>query len=239
MEQKETWKKRTATISVSDIERAYQSPADFQRELVNLINTLCHQNNYKKVIEIGCEMGVTSMLLDDALEKTFLDYNEDILEKVRLTCDHLGKQGHFVSEDMFSMSLPDQSYDLVFNAGVIEHYTFDERIALLKSYSRILNNQGMMVLAVPNHYCIPYRAAYVLRKEWLNSKRWPWPAEYKIYNLEKELAMASLQLVQRITFDHHSAYTFLRYSGIRKLVKLTNALFNYEGYLTVLLIRKI
>lgn len=136
------------------------------------------------------------------------------------------------------MSFPNQSYDLVFNAGVIEHYTFEERIALLKSYSRILKDQGIMVLAVPNHYCLPYRAAYVLRKEWLNSKRWPWPAEFKIYNLEHELEAASLQLIQRITFDRRSAYNFLRYSGVRKLVKLTDRLFNYEGYLTVLLIKK-
>lgn len=239
MEQKEVWKNRTATLAVSDIERAYQNPAVFQCELVAFINQICHQNNYKKVIEIGCEMGVTSMLLDDTLDKTFLDFNEDILDKVKVACGKLGKQGQFVSEDMFSMSLPDQSYDLIFNAGVIEHYTYEERIALLKSYSRILNDQGVMVLAVPNHYCAPYRGAYVLRKEWLNSKRWPWPPEYKIYDLAEELKAASLQLVQRVTFDRQSAYTFWRYSVVRKLVKLTDALFNYEGYLTVLLIKKL
>ncbi len=180
MEQLDVWKSRTEKISVSDIEKAYQNPATFQRDLVGFINELCKKNNYKKVMEIGCEMGVTSMLLDDSLEKTFLDYNDDILNKVKQACYKLNKQGHFLSEDMFSMSLPDKSYDLIFNSGVIEHYTFDERIALLKSYSRILNDQGVMVLAIPNHYCLPYRSAYVLRKEWLNSKRWPWPAEFNV-----------------------------------------------------------
>jgi SAM-dependent methyltransferase len=223
MDQKDIWARHTENI---------------QRQLADFINTICHENDYKKVMEIGCESGITTMLLSDTLDKTFLDYNPDILGKVEQTCRQLNIKGHFLEQDMFSMTMPAGSYDLIFNSGVIEHYTFDERVDLLKSYARILSDQGSMVLAIPNHYCLPYRSAYVLKKEWLKSKRWPWPAEFKIYDMKAEVEAASLQLVKRTTMDRDSALTFWRRAIVRKLIKLADHLFEYEGYLTTLVIKK-
>jgi 2-polyprenyl-3-methyl-5-hydroxy-6-metoxy-1,4-benzoquinol methylase len=238
MEQKDVWKRHTEKISIADIERAYHNATSFQTELAHLINQLCQQYHYQNTIEIGCEMGITSLLLDDQLNKTLLDYNDDILTKVKEAAQRLHKKAHFICEDMFCMSLPPASYDVIFNSGVIEHYTFEERVQLLTSYAALLKPKGKMVLAIPNHYCAPYRGAYVLRKEWLNSKRWPWPAEFKIYDLKEELDHASLELVERSTLDFNSAFTFWKYSIVRKLLRVSDHFFHYEGYLTVLIIQK-
>ncbi len=239
MEQQKIWKKHASNISVSDIIRDYYKPYVFQKELASLINNICEENKYTRVIEVGCESGITSMLLEKSLEKYFLDLNNEVLQKVEQACRQLKIKGKFISEDMFSMNCPDGFYDVVFNSGVIEHFNKMERIDILREYSRVLKRDGIMILAIPNHYSFPYRSAYLFKKKILRGFQWPWPDEFKIYDLETELGAAKLQLVKRTTFAKEaifSAWSFLW--PIKKLLIWSDFLFNYEGYLTVLVIKK-
>ena len=61
----------------------YKNPALFQVELADLIDGLLKRYGYMNSIEVGCESGVTSMLLNNSPNKTYLDINEDILSKVQ------------------------------------------------------------------------------------------------------------------------------------------------------------
>jgi len=97
------------------------------------------------------------------------------------------------------MSCSDESYDVVFNSGVIEHFNKKERIDILREYRRVLKRNGMMIIAIPNHYSLPYRSAYLFKKKFLRGFLWPWPEEYKIYDLEEELGLVDMQLVKRTT----------------------------------------
>lgn len=239
MKHQEIWKRNTSNISVSSIITNYHNPNDFQKELASLINRICERNKYAKVIEVGCESGITNMLLNDDLEKHFLDLNKSILDKVEQACKQLKIKGVFISEDMFSMNCPDESYDVVFNSGVIEHFNKKERIDILKEYSRVLKRDGTMILAVPNHYSFPYRSAYLLKKKILRGFQWPWPEEFKIYNLEEELGATDLKLVKRVTLSKEAIFSFWKFiSPIKKLMLWSDSLFNYEGYLTTLVIKK-
>ena len=233
------WSQHTSNLTVSDIVRNYQNPCLFQIELASLINNICRENGYTRVAEIGCESGVTNMLLNNDLEKYFLDFNHDVLTKAEKASRQLEIKGEFICEDMFSMSCHDEFYDVVFNAGVIEHYNKEERIDLLKEYCRVLKRNGMMVLAIPNHYSFPYRSAYLFRMKILRGFRWPWPEEFKIYDLEQELREASLQLITRTTLAKETIFGFWRYiKPIEMLLSWSDFLFNYEGYLTTLVIKK-
>lgn len=188
---------------------------------------------------MGCERGITNMLLDKELDKYFLDLNKDILEKVEQVCGQLKIKAKFIHEDMFSMSMSDEYYDVVFNSGVIEHFDTKKRIDLLKEYSRVLKRNGTMILAIPNHYSFPYRSAYVLKKKILRGYKWPWPEEFKIYDLKEELKATNLQLASRTALAKETIYDFWKFvRPIKKLLAWSDALFNYEGYLTVLVIRK-
>ncbi len=53
-----------------------------------------------------------------------LDYSRRVFEREQLTAN-------FLEGDIREPSAP--GFDLVFNAGVIEHYTFDEQADLLRS----------------------------------------------------------------------------------------------------------
>lgn len=239
MKQEKIWEAHTSNISITDIIWNYHNQNIFQRELASLIDNICEDNKYTKVIEIGCERGITNMLLNNNLTKYFLDINQDILEKVEKACIQLQIMGTFINEDMFSMSCSDEFYDVVFNSGVLEHYDKKERIEILREYSRVLKPNGTIILGIPNHYSFPYRSAYIFKKKILRGFQWPFPEEFKIYDLADELRETDLQLIKRITLAKKVIFAqwgFIR--PIKKLLIISDYLLNYEGYLTTLVIKK-
>lgn len=237
--QESEWKKHAEKIHVDGIVAGYENPSLFQTELAAFINSICRNSNYSRVIEVGCESGTTNMLLENSLEKHFLDLNDEILEKVELACERIGVQGKFLHMDMFSMDCANESYDLVFNSGVVEHFDQVERAQLLKEYARILKPNGTMVLAIPNHYSLPYRSAYIVKKKLLGGYKWPWPEEYKIYNLSEEIEDNELRLVMRKTMAKQTVFNFWRFfRPVKWVFQLLDYFVSYEGYLTVLVIKK-
>ncbi|HLY62948.1 MAG TPA: class I SAM-dependent methyltransferase [Terriglobia bacterium] len=59
-----------------------------------------------------------------------------------------GVDGSVVCEDLFQSSLPSESFDLVFSAGLIEH--FDDPRAVIAEHLRLLKPGGRLVLITPN-----------------------------------------------------------------------------------------
>lgn len=239
MKHHKTWERHASEISIEDIIRTYHSPAEFHSELASLANEICKQENYKKTIEIGCERGITSMLLNKSLERNFLDFNCEILNKVKQACAKLDIQGNFICEDMFNLSSPDESFDFIFNSGVIEHFNKKERTKLLIEYSRTLHKNGTLLIAFPNHYSFPYRSAYLIKKKLLMGFQWPWPSEYKIRDLREEINAANLELIERKVLAKEMIFGYWKFfSPIYSLLKVTDKLIKYEGYLTILIIKK-
>lgn len=102
------------------------------------------------------------------------------------------------------MELGVKKYDIIFNAGVLEHFSLKERAILLKEYSKYLKDDGIMLIAVPNHYSFLYRTAYLL----LNLLgKWSFPKEYMIYNMSAEIKEANLALVSRTTIDKKNIFS--------------------------------
>jgi SAM-dependent methyltransferase len=60
----------------------------------------------------------------------------------------LGVDGGVVCEDLFHSSLADDSFDLVFSSGLIEH--FDDTASVVAKHLRLLKPGGRLVLVVPN-----------------------------------------------------------------------------------------
>ena len=239
MNQGVIWQEHSKKISVQSILSMYKNPALFQIELADLIDGLLEQNGYMNSIEVGCESGITSMLLKNSPNKTYLDINEDILSKVHQALQLIGDSGNIVCEDMFETSFSDGAFDMLFNAGVVEHFDSSERLKMLLEYKRILSDDGLMVIAIPNHYSLPYRSAYIFHNLILRGLFWPWPAEYKIYDLKEELAECGLELVSRKTLAEETVLKFWRPFGlVRNAFKLAHRLFGFEGYLTTLVIQK-
>lgn len=235
--QEEIWKKTLKDSSVASVINSYNNPLIFQKELKSLINS--YSKVYRDIIEVGCATGATSFILDESFNKTLLDLNPIAINLAKKVFRKKNRNAKFVLANMFNMPFEDKSFDIVFNAGVIEHFNKKERTGVLKEYSRILRNNGVIIIGFPNHFCIPYRLAYIVRNYLLFRYKWPYPKEYKIYNMKDEISTNNLILERRIVISKQSIYNWWNFfKPVKWILKLLGRCINFEGYLTVLIIRK-
>jgi len=234
LDQSIIWEELACNEDLTSLSKAVMNPCKFQVELKQLIDALHRENS--KIIEVGCYTGITSLIIDDRFEKTLLDLNKPALNLSEELFLHLNKKGTFVAGDMFRMPFPDNSFDIVFNSGVLEHFNYEERVAAIKEYGRILKQDGAMIVAFPNHYSLPYRIGY----RYLNfAKQWPYPQEFKLYDIQSELNEAGLQMIERRVLDKITPMGYVR--RVRWLglpLKCMFRMFGFEGYLTAIIAKK-
>lgn len=241
--QKEVWEEFTSAMTVESIVNNVHHPAIFQQELAGYLNGILHDKG--KVIEVGCEAGVTSFLLNTN-ERCFFDLDEGIIAKSKEAHEILCKdhdRDKFVVGNMFDMPFEDDYFDLTFNAGVLEHFSRTEVVAALKEMERVTKSNGKVVVAIPNHYCPVYRLAYLVGifLDFLHIRKWPWPKENKYYDFREEIAeVDSLVFENRMTLSKKSIWNWL--GGVfilaRFLLMLIDKFHPFEGYLTVITMRK-
>lgn len=239
IKQKEQWENFSKNLTLESIEVTYNYPHIFHYEMSRLVDFYCCQFDNPIVIEVGCESGITSMLLKNAKERIFLDYDSKIIEKVKIFCDQKNLYAKFVCEDMFNIKkVEKESCNIVFNSGVIEHYTYSDRVKAIKEYAKILSPNGFIIIAYPNHYSFLYKFAYFSRRLF-GGKFWPWPSEYTIKNLKSEIEEANLKYIETLLVDNETLTKF--YPNISQfrniLLRITN-LFKGERYLRVCIGKK-
>jgi ubiquinone/menaquinone biosynthesis C-methylase UbiE len=232
--QADIWEKHISRIELSDVLSAFRSPAQFQRELAELIDFRAGEG--RQLIEVGCETAVTSLLLSDRNEKTAIDINQRAISLVEAAAAQLNKKVNTLVCDMFAMPLRDAEFDIVFNAGVIEHFSVMERTRALSEYARVMKDDGLMIVAFPNHHCPPYRFAYLVMR-FLGI--WRFPSEYSIYDLREEAQRSGLNVSERLTLSRGTIFNWLNFLPPAKaLFRLLDRFFHYEGYLTVIILSK-
>ena len=195
-----------------------------------------------KIIEVWWQYGVSLLLQNVWFEKTLLDIDAWALEKARLLAQYESQKVHIIHGDMYDMnSIPNETYDIVFNAWVLEHFNFEERVLLLKEYARILKRGGVMVIAIPNHYSKWYRIWYMIH---IFFWQWKIPEEYKIYDMWDEVHVNKLELVSRKVVSPETIINFYSWAffGVWKIgaiiMSITHKFYTLDWYLTILTIKK-
>lgn len=87
--------------------------------------------NYKKGLEIGCGRGTMSLYLRkyEGLDATLLDLEPSAIELAKENFKSRGVEGEFVVASSDAMPFPDNSFDMVYSIGLLEH---------LKNYGKTL-----------------------------------------------------------------------------------------------------
>lgn len=238
--QRQQWEKYSNSIELEDIFNRYKDPHAFHVELARLVDNYCSQFESAVVAEVGCETGITLMLLKKAKRKIFLDYDQGILRKLGKFLNIIDSPADLVCEDMFNIQkISGNSCDIIFNSGVIEHYDESDRFKALTQYAKILRKGGYVIIAYPNHYSLFYKFAYVIRRR-LGERYWPWPAEYSIRNLTNEMNAAGLKYEKTLLLDRSTLpKLYPNIYLVRSIVNLFTKIFPSERYLRVCVGKKI
>lgn len=150
---------------------------DSEEKLADEIYGIFLKSNIKppaKIIELGCGSGhLSACMAKKGYEVTLLDFSEGALAKAKETFEFYNLKGEFVKGDIFDLSGLNKKYDLVWNSGVMEHFSNEN---LTKIFQSIMNvTKEKFVFLVPNPNCISY---LLMRYNLQGQHKWDYGMEY-------------------------------------------------------------
>lgn len=107
----------------------------------------------KRVLEVGAGTGRDSFrLMDRGATVIQLDYSVNSLQILKQLSEDLGVQTTIVGGDTFQLPFRDETFDIVFHQGLLEHFRNAQAHALLKENIRVLKPGGFLLADVPQRY---------------------------------------------------------------------------------------
>lgn len=145
-----------------------------------------------KVLEVGAGRGADSVYLaQHGAEAYVLDFSQEALKTSERLARQSGVDLNLVEADATDIPFPAGTFDLIFHQGFIEH--FRDPVPLLCEQNRVLKPGGLILVDVPQKYCL-----YTLRKQ-LAIKRGTWFAGWETQfgprQLEKLMRRAGFTIV--------------------------------------------
>lgn len=148
--------------------------------------------NGKRVLEMGSGTGVFSLALKSRYpraEIVALDYSKVALDQIHPESGVSTKLA-----DAFTTTFEDNSFDVVFTVGLLEHYP-KKWPRLIDEQYRILRKNGLALNAVPNVYNLPRTIVYYLQGK--NFRYYPAPPFSPFGSIARYYKKIGLAIVSR------------------------------------------
>lgn len=161
----------------------------------------------KHVLEIGAGMGGDSLYL--ARHGAFvsvLDFTQEALDKINQEADKNKIRIKTILADAKNIPLPDNSIDIVFHQGFLEHFV--DPNPFLTEQHRILKKGGILVVDVPQKF-----TTYTLKKHWqMRQGKWfaGWETEFSIGQLEGLLRRNGFRVLRSYGWGYFGQLNNLR-----------------------------
>jgi GT2 family glycosyltransferase/SAM-dependent methyltransferase len=157
----------------------------FNSEFAERISALLEPQS--EVLEAGCGGGWQSVALarTGRFDVSVLDFSPKALEYSRRIFERERLSAQFLEADIRDHG--DPAFDLVFNAGVLEHYTLQEQAALLRGMAS--RSRRYVLILVPNALCYWY---WLWRIHKAASGDWPFGKEVPLSDLSEAFQEAGL-----------------------------------------------
>lgn len=102
-----------------------------------------------KVLEVGAGTGAMSIFLAWlGFNVVSIDTNEEVVKNARQTTSRLNAKVNFQVADTLKLPYLDQSFDIIFHQGLLEHFSDEDISKILDEQLRVA---PVVVLSVPNH----------------------------------------------------------------------------------------
>ena len=197
------------------------------------------EKRLKKVCEIGCGSGQTVIALAlSGVHVVALDYQNESLELVKAVAELAGKKvvekiDVVCCDARSSLPFKENEFDVIYHAGLLEHYSSEERIEMLTLWKTYCEE---MISMVPNGASVAYRYG---KEKMIKNGTWPYGVENIIYTQALEFIAAGLCVDSEYTIGLANSMNFLdKKNYLRKAMqKLWDEKFLvddcHQGYLLV------
>jgi glycosyltransferase involved in cell wall biosynthesis/2-polyprenyl-3-methyl-5-hydroxy-6-metoxy-1,4-benzoquinol methylase len=180
----------------------WESLKEFNKEFIDAILRTLPEGG--RALEAGCGGGWQSLALarTGKFRVDLMDFSEKALDYARQLFQQNGLKANFLLKDVRQPGTPD--YDLVFNAGVLEHYTFDEQVEFLKGMAS--RSRKYVLTLVPNRECYWY---WLWRVQAAAQDNWPYGKEVPVTEQSAVFEAAGLHVVSKTYMGESWAEEFI------------------------------
>jgi ubiquinone/menaquinone biosynthesis C-methylase UbiE len=141
------------------------------------------------VVEAGCGTGQTLTIFSERHTTIALDISPHALALARKSADPELALG-----TIFSIPFKDESCDLVYNSGVIEHFRDPHNANAVQEMARVVKKGGFVIVIVPNTFCPWYKIgkwiAVILKKF-----EFGYEEDYSLSRLRSVITAANLTVI--------------------------------------------
>lgn len=146
------WRDKLSSKEFSELDYWFQKKVYVRMH--NYFLSILGDVKNKKILEAGCGSGYASILLSQEgaycnlmdLSKLSLEYSKNLLEKIGI---NKNKIEHTLG-NVEKMPFGDNSFDIVHNCGVLEHYNNKEIKKILLEMKRVTKRGGQIIVVLPN-----------------------------------------------------------------------------------------
>lgn len=177
----------------------------------------------KHIIEAGSGTGRISMrLAQEGARVTLVDYGSAALELSRAAFSRNGQDGFQVQADIHDMPFMAHSFDIVWNAGVMEHYLHARQTESIESLVRLCKTGGVFITLNPYEGSLIYRLGkFALER----MGKWPFGSEYPVKSLED----ASRKLRVRVTKEYPIGFVVIFIEAYKFIPRVSSTSFLFRG----------
>ncbi|MBD3360290.1 methyltransferase domain-containing protein [Candidatus Peregrinibacteria bacterium] len=172
-------------------------------------------SNHLSILEAGCGSGRISLKLAKKNTKlALLDSSMVALTIAREFSERNHKSAAFVQNSIYTMAFKNESFDIVWNAGVLEHFYFEEQRIIIDEMSRVCKVGGKIIILVPYSKALLYRLG-----KWMREKLNLWKVGREVpLNTLKKMQSENCKLIREYVVGT-SEQTFLLPKGFKKITK--------------------
>ena len=176
--------------------------ARFNTELVEAVQAILPSG--ASVAELGCGAAWQSLAMAQSrrYEVSALDFSDVALGVARDVFAHHGETASFRHANAFQPGDPE--FDLVFNASVLEHYSFEEQAGFIRGMAS--RSRRYVLAVIPNSRCYWY---WVWRLLVSGKGQWPYGREVPRCDLKDVFEAAGLQFGGLRYFARDSTELFI------------------------------
>lgn len=148
----------------------------------------------KKILEIGAGSGRDSFPLARAGAKIYqLDYSQNSLSILKHLAEAEQLETTIIGGDTLSLPFHNDSFDIVFHQGLLEHFRKPQAEILLRENIRVLRKGGLLLVDVPQRYHLYTVAKHIL----IAFNKWfaGWERSFSIGELRSIIRKEGLEVI--------------------------------------------
>ncbi len=168
----------------------------------------------KRILEAGSGSGRISLhLAQSGARVSLVDISWHAIQLSRALFQSRN-DAECVQATIFQLPYPDAAFDVVWNAGVLEHFLFEDQVVIMKELGRVTKPDGLIITLNPSHFGKFYRLAKWLRER---TGRWPFGRETPVKTFAYVGKAANLNVLRE--YDALSEMQFDLYGPPGRLLR--------------------